>query len=74
MTDIFLGLASLAPVILVGCFLVWAVDHHGILLPVERLALGFGVGTGLLTWEMLVFQTLGFSFAVIGLLAPLLGF
>ena len=74
MTDIFLGLASLAPVILVGCFLVSAVDHHGILLPAERLALGFGVGTGLLTWEMLVFQAFGFSFAVIRLLAPLLGF
>ena len=72
MTDIFLGLASLAPVILVGCFLFLAVDHHRILLPAERLALGFGVGTGLLTWEMLVFHTFGFSFAVIGLLAPLL--
>ena len=74
MTDIFLGLASLAPVILVGYFLVSALDHHDVLLPVERLALGFGVGAGLLTWEMLVFQTCGFSFAVIGLLAPLLGF
>ena len=74
MTDIFLGLASLAPVILAGCFLVSAVDHHGILLPAERLALGFAVGTGLLTWEMLVFHTFGFSFSVIGLLAPLLGF
>ena len=74
MTDIFLGLASLAPVILVGYFLVLAMDHHGILRPVERLALGYGIGTGLLTWEMLVFQTLGFSFTVIGLLAPLLGF
>ena len=36
--------------------------------------MGFGIGTGLLTWEMLVFQAFGFSFAVIGLLAPLLGF
>ena len=35
---------------------------------------GLRVGTGLLAWEMLVFQTFGFSFAVIGLLAPLLGF
>jgi hypothetical protein len=73
MTDIFFGLASLAPVILVGCLLVSAVDRHGILLPVEGLALGFGIGTGLLTWEMLVFQTFGFSFVVIALLAPLLG-
>jgi hypothetical protein len=74
MTDIFLGLASLAPVILVGCFLLLAVDQHGILRPVERLALGYGIGTGFLAWEMLVFQALGFSFTVVGLLAPLLSF
>jgi hypothetical protein len=49
-------------------------DHGGLLLPVERVALGFGIGIGLLTLEMLVFQALGFSFEVIGLLAPLLGF
>ena len=74
MTDIFLGLASLAPVILVGYFLLLAVDHDGILQPVERLALGYGIGTGLLAWEMLVFQALGFSFTVVRLLAPLLSF
>ena len=74
MTDIFLGLASLAPVILVGYCLVLAVDHDGILRPLERLALGYGIGTGLLVWEMLVFQALGFLFTVVSLLAPLLGF
>ncbi len=73
MTDILLGLASLAPVTLAGCLVLLALDRHGMLQSVERLALGYGVGSGLLAWEMLVFQAFGFSFAVTGLLAPLLG-
>jgi len=73
MTDIFLGLASLAPVTLAGCLLLLTLDHDGLLRPTERVALGYGIGSGLLAWEMLVFQVFGFSFTVIGLLAPLLG-
>jgi len=73
MTDNLLGLASLAPVTLAGCLVLLTLDHHGVLRPVERLALGYGVGNGLLAWEMLVFQAFGFPFTVIGLIAPLLG-
>jgi hypothetical protein len=74
MTDIFLGLASLAPAVLVGSCLLLAMDHRRVLWPVERIALGFGIGTALLTCAMLVFQVLGFSFTLVGLLTPLLGF
>jgi hypothetical protein len=73
MTDIFLGLASLAPVILVGCFLVW----QWITMAYCCLSRGWLWG---LRWNRpphlgdVGFSAFGFSFAVIGLLAPLLGF
>ena len=73
MTDILLGLASLAPVTLAGCLVLLALDHDGLLRPIERLGLGYGIGSGLLACEMLIFQAFGFSFAIIALLAPLLG-
>lgn len=73
MTDILLGLASLAPVTLAGCLVLLTFDRHRVLWPVERLVLGCGVGVGLLAWEMLIFQSLGYEFSVIALLAPLLG-
>jgi hypothetical protein len=73
MTDILLGLASLAPVTLVGCLVLLTLDHNGLLRPIETLALGYGIGSGLLAWEMQVFQALRLSFSTVALLAPLLG-
>jgi hypothetical protein len=73
MTDIFLGFASLTPVILAGFLVLSALDRSRLLQPAEKLALSYGIGSGLLVWEMLVFQTAGFSFAVTRLLALLLG-
>jgi hypothetical protein len=72
MTDLLRGLASLAPVTLAGCLLL-TLDRHCVLRPVERLALGFGLGAGVLAWEMLIFHALGLHLTVNGLLAPLLG-
>src|SRR5262245_19395323 len=73
MTDILLGLASLGIVTLIGYLVLLTLDQHRLLGNVERLALGYGTGAGLLIWEMLVFQALGFSFGVAALLGPLLG-
>jgi len=73
MTDFLFGLASLAPVTLAGCLVLSAFDRDGLLRPLERLALGYGVGCGILVWAMLIFHALGLPFAVVGLLAPLLG-
>ena len=73
MTDFLFGLASLAPVTLAGCLVLSALDRDRLLQPLERLALGYGIGCGILVWAMLVFQALGLSFTVVGLLAPLLG-
>jgi len=73
MTDFLFGLVALAPVTLAGCLVLSTLDREGLLRPIERLALGYGIGSGLLAWEMLVFHTAGLSFAVIGLLTPLLG-
>ena len=73
MTDILLGLASLGLVTLIGYLALLTLDQHRLLGSVERLALGYGAGVGLLVWEMLVFQALGFSFGVPALLGSLLG-
>jgi len=73
MTDFLYGLVSLAPVTLAGCLVLSTLDREGLLRPIERLALGYGIGCGLLVWEMLFFHAFGLSFGVIGLLAPLLG-
>ncbi len=73
MTDFLFGLASLAPVTLAGCLVLSAFDRDRLLQPLERLALGYGIGCGILVWAMLIFQALGLSFAVVGLLALLLG-
>jgi hypothetical protein len=73
MTDFLYGLVSLAPVALAGCLVLSTLDREGLLRPIERLALGYGIGSGLLVWEMLLFHAFGLSFSMIGLLAPLLG-
>jgi hypothetical protein len=73
MTDFLFGLAFLAPVTLAGCLVLSAFDRDRLLQPLERLALGYGIGCGIVVWAMLIFQALGLSFAVVGLLALLLG-
>ena len=73
MTDFLFGLASLAPVALAGCLFLSAFDRDRLLQPLEKLALGYGIGCGILVWAMLIFHALGLAFDVIGLLVPLLG-
>ena len=73
MTDFLFGLASLAPVALAGCLFLSAFDCDRLLRPLEKLALGYGIGCGILVWAMLIFHALGLAFDVIGLLVPLLG-
>ena len=73
MTDFLFGLASLAPLTLAGCLFLSAFDCDRLLRPLEKLALGYGIGCGILVWAMLIFHALGLAFDVIGLLVPLLG-
>ena len=72
MTDFFFGLASLAPVTLAGCLVLSTLDRDRLLQPLEKLALGYGIGCGILACEMLIFHALGLAFDAMGLLAPLL--
>lgn len=72
MTEIFFGLASLAPVALAGCLLLLALDWDNVLQPLERLVLGYAMGSGILAWEMLVYQAAGVSFSALKLFLPLL--
>jgi len=72
MTDILLGLASLAPVTLAGWLVLTALDAQRALRPIEKLSLGYGIGTGLLVWETLVFHSLGLSLTAVRILGPLI--
>lgn len=72
MSEIGLALALLSMVTLAGWLFVWACDRHGAFQCWESLAIGYGTGTGLLAWEMILYHQAGISFSALGLASPLL--
>lgn len=73
MIEFLIGLAALVPTTLAGSLLVRIVDYRGSLRAGETVALGYGIGAGLLAWEMLCFQILGWQFSLLKLWLPMIG-
>lgn len=70
--EILIGLVALIPPTAAGFLWVSAFDRRQTLRRVERLALGYGIGGGLLAWEMLLFHLAGWRFSTLKLWIPLL--